>query len=126
MYWQPTTKFDGETWFILMGEASAVLNGVVFLSIMFSTRLKVSPFPLLMWISFFESLNISVYVLSFRICSWYHDYLLSYTIFFSNECEYKLKSVGILMNASNFIGSFSVQMSLALNIFLCLDLILVI
>ena len=96
MYWELTTKFDGELWFFILGCVGSILNVGFALSIYFIKELHVHPFNLYMYLALFEALFMTIYNNSFIICDMKGPDILAYSIFGSDDCENKLRALNLM------------------------------
>ena len=122
---QATDHFDNEHWFHYLGYASALVNVLFFAAIWRIKELQVHPMRLLMYITVCDASLLVVQQGNLAICDHKQYKLFAWTVFWSNDDDYQILSLAILVisNAVQFFLSFC--MSFFLNSSLCLDLILV-
>ena len=105
---------------------SAAVGMLFFLFVFYTKELHVHPMRIIMYIAFFESIYLFLGVEQFYICDFGFHKLLSWTVFYSNDPFDVVRSIYILLYSTNFIAVFSAEMTVMLNIMLCIDLVLMV
>lgn len=81
---------------------------------------------LIMYLAFVESIFQVMLVASFNICYLRNAYLFSWTVFFSDSKIDILRATNLLASSSTYFAVMCINLSISLNIMLCIDLVLMV
>ena len=121
-----TPDFNDQSWYMLMGFLSGLINVAFYLIIRQIKELQVHPMKLFMYIAAAEGAHQLNFSFTALMCPLYQPELLAYTVFFTNDPATVYSCAVFLLSMANFVSIFCLNMALYLSLCLCIDLILMI